>query len=147
MSRVSCLVLAGLSLLACSGGSSPLLPDVTGTWLVAQTWAGDSVSCSFTGESLFLAQTDTLLVGQMRGGGGSCAIFGMGAQQVGQATDSISNGKIRGTAISFDKTQQLHYHGAAIGSQVSGTLTGALIFAARPSKTVVLTGNWVAIKQ
>src|SRR5215471_15228445 len=145
-SRLSLWLLSVL-MLACSEstGSQPVL--LQGTWLIDQIWTGDSLTCSFTAESLFVAQAGTVIRGQLRGGIGSCLVDSVSSGQLAQAADSISNAAISGTVLTFDVTQQLHYRGAVAGAHVTGTVTGALPFGPPANKTIALMGSWSATKQ
>ena len=142
--RTSFLVALLGGAIACTTSTGPT--SLTGVWLVAQTWSSDSVSCSFAGESLVVIQTDTLLIGQVRGGTGSCVNYGVQSGPLGEATDSISFGVVKGLALSFKVTPQLAYEGRLNGSQISGTLTGAVFFGPPANKVVSLTGSWSGVK-
>jgi hypothetical protein len=127
--------------------SGPGTLNVAGTWLVSQNWNGDSVSCSFAAESLFLTQTDTALRGHVRSGLGACTLAGVPSPPVAQAADSLSNAFLKGRAIAFDITQQLHYQGLVTGGVATGNLSGAIVFGPPINHSVALTGNWTATRQ
>ena len=141
-----CIPLLGILPRACSDSTASQMANLQGAWLVDQTWSGDSLSCTFIAESLFVTQTDTVINGQVRGGTGSCVVDGVPSGQLGQATSPISQGIVKGNAVTFDVTQQLHYEGSVAGGHASGTLTGAVPWGPPANKTIALTGSWTAVR-
>ena len=121
--------------------------NVAGTWLVSQNWNADSVSCTFAAESLFVTQMDTALSGLVRSGLGTCTLAGVQSPPLAQAAGSLSNAFLKGRAIAFDITQQLHYQGLVTGGVATGTLSGASVFGPPINHGVALTGNWTATRQ
>ena len=147
-SRITGLVAVLATLIAaagCSEDSSGPNINLTGSWTYTATnISGSGVSCNVSTSSMTLTQTGNTFTGSATG---QIACVAGGQSVSNPFQGQITNGTITGNAVQFElSTADARHIGTVSGNSMSGTLTLSLNVGA-PIGTVVLTGNWSAVKQ
>lgn len=150
MNRLMIVVLACISVAACSDSVAPKAPDVRGQWLyrIQALSDGGQVSCAMSIEdTLFLGASASQVAGTYSGGTITCT--GADAENINLVTGAVVNGTLDpmangGRDVTFDLgSASWHQAGVLIGDRMSGTLSVDHVFAGELGH-LVLTGTWTA---
>jgi hypothetical protein len=140
-------LLIGLLVIAvgCGGDSTGPRADISGRWTYnATNVAGSGVSCNISSVSMTLAQSGSTFTGAVASGLVTCSASGSSFSD-NLGNDVVANGQINGNAVQFDiGTSDVHNTGTVSGNSMSGTIS---LRVNTGSTTVVLTGNFAAVKQ
>jgi hypothetical protein len=99
--------------------------DVSGQWRYnAPNVAGGGLSCSISGVTINLTQTQSTFSGTVIGGHLRCLDGSQAVIDNPLADDVIANGRINGSSISFDiGSPDVHHAGTVAGNSITGQLT------------------------
>ena len=122
-------------------------PDVAGSWGYSATnLSGSGVSCSVTGTSMVITQSESTFTGTYTGGTFSCSgPGGTLSSTIGSGT--VVNGSVTDEGVvSFDlDTQDWRNTGSLSGNSISGTVTVRFDLGT-PIGVVTLSGNFSAAR-
>jgi hypothetical protein len=145
--RTLATILALLPLLACGTDTiaSPP-PDLTGSWnYTVENLTGEVLqggSCSFTGITLHLTQSDQAFTGTYSSGSESCTLNGQPHTLVIDA-GFITDGTVSDDQVGFT-IGAVRNSGTIAAAKMSGTVSGTVTL---NGNTGTVTGNWSAVRQ
>ncbi len=146
MQRTLITILALLVLTACGGESMAPAPDVNGSWsYTVENLTGPVLqggSCSFTGITLNLTQSDQSFSGSHTSGTETCTVNSQTHTLVIDA-GSISDGTLNDGQVTFT-LGAVHNSGSLTTSTMAGAVTGT---ATVDGTTGPISGIWTAVRQ